>query len=462
MTRILTLLAVLFANIANANIEKELNRFFDDLAYVNVTKPQVYDGQRAGLYTGGSLYTRMPVKNVQIMNLTMPSAKAGCGGIDLYTGSFSFINKDEFIDTAKSVMNNAKGYAFNIALDSMTPMLKSTLDKMQSRMDMLNQMNINSCETASALVDGVFNKSAEARKHACRDLGVQHSIFSDWAAARHGCNSEEGINKVASKASAFEEDMERLGEDINLAWYSMGKDKALAKNDTLRELLMNLTGTIIVKYQKGGRPQFDLLPSLVSNDAFLKSLLEGGSTQYYSCSSSDKKCLNPRLITYTVEKNNSIVAYVEKMLERLVEKSRSDVALDEQEISFLNSTTLPIYKMINVNVAFSKNNPVIDIASYSETIAHDYLARFIESNLNYVQQTSRFLQVDAEMLKEYTQSIAEAKKILRQAHQNLLARFYEREALIEKTKQIEKALTSQLTTSLSQNIQWAQKMRMSV
>jgi len=58
----------------------------------NTTGAQAYQGQQAGYYSGGSLYARNTVRNVQLVGIDLPSYRSGCGGIDLYAGGFSFVN----------------------------------------------------------------------------------------------------------------------------------------------------------------------------------------------------------------------------------------------------------------------------------------------------------------------------------------------------------------------------------
>ena len=96
--------------------------WFNDIgAYGNVTGANAYRGQTMNFYTGGSLYMRTPVRNYPLASITPPSFRAGCGGIDLYAGSFSFINKDQFVALLRNIGNNAIGAAFNMALCSMSP-----------------------------------------------------------------------------------------------------------------------------------------------------------------------------------------------------------------------------------------------------------------------------------------------------------------------------------------------------
>src|SRR3546814_12943999 len=61
-----------------------------------------FQDQSAGYYSLGNVWTRFPQKSVQPFNLQLPSARAGCGGTDLFSGSFSFINASEIIAMLKA------------------------------------------------------------------------------------------------------------------------------------------------------------------------------------------------------------------------------------------------------------------------------------------------------------------------------------------------------------------------
>ncbi len=47
---------------------------------------------------------------IQLVSMTLPDINAGCGGIDAYLGSFSYINSEQLQRFAKQIMSNAAGY----------------------------------------------------------------------------------------------------------------------------------------------------------------------------------------------------------------------------------------------------------------------------------------------------------------------------------------------------------------
>jgi len=153
---------------AYAGIEQDLNHFFDALGYTsNVSNGGAYEGQSAGLYTGGSLLARNAVRNTQMASMQLPSYRAGCGGIDLFTGGFSFINSDNLVQTLENIGNNAVSFAFLLALESMAPVVESTTVILNDWAQKINQANINSCESAASLVGGAWPKTDVAQKQVC-------------------------------------------------------------------------------------------------------------------------------------------------------------------------------------------------------------------------------------------------------------------------------------------------------
>lgn len=154
---------------ASAGVESEMQSFMTEMgAQANVTGPSAYQGQSAGYYSGGAMWARFPQKNIQPFNIQLPHARAGCGGIDLFAGSFSFINTAELVAMLKATANNALGFAFKLAIDTISPEIGKVMDELAQKVQQMNQMNISSCETAQALVGGLWPKTDTASSVSAR------------------------------------------------------------------------------------------------------------------------------------------------------------------------------------------------------------------------------------------------------------------------------------------------------
>ena len=185
------LLAAVFlaAGPARADVLSEMNRFWQGAA-VNTTGPTAFQGQASGHWTLGNLYLRAPVRSEQIATVSLPSFRAGCGGIDAFAGAFSFINSDQLVAFARAVAQNAVGFAFELALETISPVIAETMAKLRALAQWVNSQNLNSCETAQALVGALWSKNDRASAAICAAIGTGQGIFSDYAAAKHGCGAE--------------------------------------------------------------------------------------------------------------------------------------------------------------------------------------------------------------------------------------------------------------------------------
>src|SRR5690606_30994371 len=87
--------------------------------------------------------------------------------------------------------SNAAGYAFNLALATVTPQIKSVLDELSAKVQEMTNQNINSCETAATLVGGVWPQTDASSQLLCNAMGKELGLASDWAQSRQKCGAEQ-------------------------------------------------------------------------------------------------------------------------------------------------------------------------------------------------------------------------------------------------------------------------------
>ena len=85
-----SLVLCLFSSSLQApGIAADLMTFFKSAGMAsNVTSPGSYKDQTGGYYTGGSVMARTGARNAQLATVQMPGFRAGCGGIDAWSGGF--------------------------------------------------------------------------------------------------------------------------------------------------------------------------------------------------------------------------------------------------------------------------------------------------------------------------------------------------------------------------------------
>lgn len=167
---------------ANAGIMADLNSMFMS----NSTSPTTLSTRdRIGVF-GGSVSIRSPIKQINLVAFDPPRMNAGCGGVDLYGGSFSFINGKELIAIFRSVASNAAGLAFKAAIKVISPSLDSLITEFQTMLQSMNNLAKNSCSLAHLIVDPAEKAISNAIDGDGVVGGAMSSMFSDTASALKG------------------------------------------------------------------------------------------------------------------------------------------------------------------------------------------------------------------------------------------------------------------------------------
>jgi conjugative transfer pilus assembly protein TraH len=143
---------------------------------------------RVGVF-GGGFSMRAPIKSVAVVAFDPPRLSAGCGGFDLYGGSFTFLNGQQLVDIFRKVAANAAGLAFKAAIKMINPGLDQLMGEFQSLLQNMNNLGKNSCQMAHLIVD----PAERAVKNALEEGGVgavQKSMFTDASSALQGYLSD--------------------------------------------------------------------------------------------------------------------------------------------------------------------------------------------------------------------------------------------------------------------------------
>lgn len=442
------------AGTARADVGAEMNRFFSDAGgAANVTGPSAYEGQSAGYYSLGNVWTRFPQKSVQPFNLQLPSARAGCGGIDLFTGSFSFINASEIIAMLKATANNALGFAFKLAIDSVSPEIGKVMDEFSQKAQLLNQMNISSCETAQALVGGIWPQMETTRATICEAVGNSQGVFSDWAAARQGCNNGNRRDAtIAGNSDAAMKD-QLVGEPHNYTWEALQKSAKFGAFDKgFSEYIMTLVGTVVTSPSSdpsvGGR----VVMFGPAEEAVVTALLDGTAdappVKILRCN--DTNCYDVGEQTLSVPASAALRPRIEAMIRSMSDKIRSDTPLDAAEKQLLNLATVPLYKILAVQAYAHYALTQGEIQTLSEIVAVDLLSAMLDNMLDRVEQAKVHYQTfDQETAAQWRQQIASTRAKFGQRDVKLNNKLQVTMQIIDRSIMLESTLQNSMTPGMT-------------
>ena len=428
-----------------ASVKTDVENFFNKSGFgSNVTSPMAFESQASGFFGGGSLYARTQVRQYQLVHLDMPTYRSGCGGIDLFTGSFSFLSHEKLVELGKSVMNDGGAYAVDVMLASTVPQLKGARDYLINLEQKVNQSTINSCQLGQNLVGGMFPKTAESQKKICKDIGTQTGLFADFAKAQQQCSTPKDFDKAIEKASKDDAVKKRVVLNKNLVW-SMLQEKSLFSQDKeLAEMVMSLTGTYVI--DKNGKVAN--VPSL-ANSAGLINALIGGNTgsrnaKIWHCK--DEKCMDITEKTVEIPESSTLAAKVRNIIDSINTAVKGDKEPESYEKSFLSLTSIPVLKFLMVLNSTDYGNAAIDIDEYATLIAQDLLANYMTELLQEVSNATFGMEYNEDLIRDIQNRIDHAKQSIAKINPHVSSRLKEKLVLAEYIARVEKQVAASQTS----------------
>lgn len=440
---------------AQAGVASEMNAFFNDAGgAANITGPSAFEGQSAGYYSLGNLWTRFPQKSVSPFNLQLPSARAGCGGIDLFSGSFSFINTAEIVAMLKATANNALGFAFKLAIDSISPEIGKVMDEFAQKAQLLNQMNISSCETAQALVGGIWPQMDTTRATICEAVGNSQGIFSDWAAARQNCNNgDRRDSTIASNSDPAMKD-QLVGEPHNYTWEALRKSNKFGAFDKeFSEYIMTLVGTVVTTPSTDPSVGGKVTMVGPAEEAVVTALLDGtagGAAVNILRCDEETLCLSITTQTLTIPESAALRPRIASMIKDIAAKIRTDVAIDAAEKQLLNMSSIPLFKILAVQSAARYTLTDGEIQTLAEIVSVDILNAMIDNMLDRVEQAKIHYQTfDQETATQWRQQIATTRQKFQQRGVRLDQKLQVTMQIIDRSIMLESTLQNTMTPGMS-------------
>lgn len=150
--------------------------------------------------TGGYAEIRTPLSGANIISFSPPDISAGCGGINLYMGSFHFINGQQFLALLRTVGQEALGYAFQLAIDAMCHQCGALLASIQKAITAMNNALHNTCQLAQGIypANKIIGDFKEVGDQAEKTMAANEGDFSDFFGSSNEANHEGVLSHIAN------------------------------------------------------------------------------------------------------------------------------------------------------------------------------------------------------------------------------------------------------------------------
>jgi len=444
---LMSVICFVFAHSVFADVQGDIGTFFTKLNFEgNLTGASAYQGQEAGYYSGGSAYLRSQVKDAQFVHVDLPSYSAGCGGIDLYTGGFSFITSGELIKYFKQVMANAAGYAYSLALQTYIPQMKAVTDQLVDWSNTINNQNMSSCEMAQNLVGGLMPKVMGMQKAICKDVGSRNGVFADWVEGRQKCGEAKTRQKTKELTEKDPNYKKQNLLNKNLMWAVLRENTFLSGDNELAEFCMSLTGTMIFDQKSVATT----LPPLIEDRNVIRTLLYGGDAKIYICDES-KKCLSPKKGIMHIAESKALINKVIQMINQISLHIQDNTPLTDTEKVFVNATPIPIEKYIAVGLMQNQKVQTLNLSAYAEPIAIQILGQYLKELLGVAKVSLDSSDYMQDIQEKLNANVAYAQRALEELKTHAHTDLQDWQILTNQAEKIEQQITSSLVSMLGQS-----------
>lgn len=467
--KLVTCLAIGSASLS-VNSSQSMGEVFDQInAYGNYGGPTSIQGQTMNYATGGSAFVRIPKNTYNLASLTPPSVSAGCGGIDLYMGGFSFINKEQFVAMAKNIGSNALGYGFKLAIQNLCPTCDNVMQALQSTSQAINRMNIDSCEAAKGVVNATTaHLNAKGREQSAINFGTFKNIWSDvtegWGNVKGNASKTEKVNNDLQNADPNIKD--HTPANGNLTWKALSK---AGLTTTEKQMIMGMIGTVSITKDENGNQIVKPYARRVNNitDFIGKPGETNVKLPVWACTNGTgvDECTQ---LSAAEQTSTSFYHMVKLKLDGLINaiSNRQQIANVGELMQFVNVTDIPVYKLIAVNTRYGNGDAArIALATYNELLAAKYAQAYVEMVSrdvnaaidNYIAGTQSELY--SEELKGLKSEIGLLRAEINQSINTSYQRTNVAYNIAMEVNQMERTLHSNMSQSLRQSITFANTLK---
>jgi conjugative transfer pilus assembly protein TraH len=478
---------------ASASLQSQMNDWFGDSGYTNSAGAGAYQSQMGGYYTGGNMSLRVPTRTIgNWVSVQPPKFEGGCGGIDLDLGGFNMVNKDAIVQQLRAIGQNAKALAFTMAIKYISSLLGSSMETIKGFADGLNKMQLDSCEAAASMLafagDGIGEMMGK-EKEGCIQVQVAKNGLS-YDEARTACTS--GGSRSATNAA---EKNIRHFTDGNVAWFVMMESPWLRTDLDTAEILMNLTGTIVVQRDPAGGASAVGQPlrvpamaakscsgttcTTIAMETLLDALVFGdenkglkGDIYLVKCDSSTRT--GDKMSCSTLANNgepekvdfdsyDSMKKKVKVIVQGIYDKVyQRDVELTNEEKAFIETVAAPIYRYILSSAsAFRRTNPAQDymLDKYLDAISKDIVATNLASMLDNVKYSMSMETNNPETdgyKKDYLESVETVQTALMSVREKSVQEMNYVVEMQERSQQYERVIVSRMSAAMLSSAMFAQ------
>ncbi|PKN69020.1 MAG: hypothetical protein CVU54_11965 [Deltaproteobacteria bacterium HGW-Deltaproteobacteria-12] len=348
--------------------------------------PSYIRGQQRGYYSGGSFSARWPVKKDYLLTVQPPRIKAGCGGLDIFTGGISFMNFDYLVTKLERILQSAPTVAFDLALNVLCEPCSKAIKSIESIANGLNSMSLDECKATKAIAAYALDKtdaqdlfgSSNEYDHS----GELEDYYSDYLNAQGLQDSYQKTKEQimgTGGTSVPNADATSLivgcPDEVTAIFFRQGSMIAnlnaqigLNESQEYVELVRGFIGDIELQLAGPRGVIINAIPPCSGNKGKTVDNLLNGDVE--------KRSLASGLCVPVSDARSNLTEYVKQMIMDIASNYQSRTNLTPAQVAFINSNPLSIALVIKGAIA--ANNVEVIAANLADPTAKALAYRMMD------------------------------------------------------------------------------------
>jgi conjugative transfer pilus assembly protein TraH len=347
--------------------------------------PMYYQGQQRGYFTGGSYSARWGTSVDPLVNVSLPKVKAGCGGIDLFSGGISFMDFNYLVQKLQNILASAPSVAFDLALNVLCEPCSKIIKSFTAITDTLNGLQLDDCKASRAMVATIMKPLADTDAKEAKLSAIQTDFMqsSGMSSLYKAITDDNRANNDQPSNNALVGAIANCPADLKAIF--VGNSPYLLANledkygfNGYGDMLRGTIGDVRVSVAQDGRIKASYVKPCDDNDiSDIRKFISG----QYRIKDRNGAC------SAISDVNANLVTYVANLMTGIATAMRTHNALNQAQIDFINSSPVPIASVLKMAIKSNQEGSII------QTIAPFIATAYAYNMLNDFMSTVRTMML---------------------------------------------------------------------
>ncbi len=354
--------------------------YIDDwVAQRTETSPGYFEGQKRGYFNGGGFSARLYTSNDYLLSVTPPKIKAGCGGIDVFMGGFSFLDANYLVSKAQNILTAAPFIALDLSLSVLCEQCIKAVKSAEAIANQLNSLQFDDCKASKVMVAKAFSPftdNAQVRAEAESDFvmgtgisDLKQELNDIWTSNDNTPTVDDGDQIAACPAPI----REIFGTPGKTVLQVISEKKGYPREYI--DLARGFVGDIRIEAVGGHTKPVSLTPCEQNKPDSFENFFSGN---VYLRPASGGNCVRAS------DTNVNLTEWIGTTMRGIARNMKLGIPHLPFEQNFIDTTPLPIFNALKVAIVSNQEGTVISM--YSNLAARAYAFGMMSDLYNLVLQ----------------------------------------------------------------------------